>query len=186
MSEVWKDIPGYEGLYQVSNLGNVKSLDRKVINSIGIERNLKGSILKFKYYKSGRPCVELYRNGKSKVYKPYYLVMLAFVGARPDDFVVTHKDGDFLNNKLENLSYDTQSQNQIDLYRQGKSTSTGKLSINEVLEIRKLYNTGNYTQKELATMFDISRGSISNIVVRRTFQWLNDDGTIQKSNTAVS
>ena len=186
MSEVWKDIPGYEGLYQASDQGKIRSLDREVVSSIGRVRKFKGKILKFKYYKTGRPCVELYKNGKSKMYKPYYLILLTFVGERPEGYNVAHLDGNFLNNQLSNIRYDTGSENQIDFYRQGKKSNTGKLSIDEVLEIRRLYATGEYKQRELAEMYRITRANIGSITRKETFSWLNDDGTIQESNTAVS
>ena len=70
MKEIFKDIKGYEGLYQVSNLGNIRSLDRKIKN-----RNLKGKIKKLDKTKFGYLRVELNNNGKKKKYKSAWKII---------------------------------------------------------------------------------------------------------------
>lgn len=178
VNEVWKDIPGYESKYQVSNLGNVRSLNYM---RTGKTVNLKSSI-----NSRNRKTVRLYSYETSKTYNVETLVTLAFIGKKPKDYHILHADGDSLNNKLSNLSYDTVSQNAIDTYRYGKKSNKGKLSIEQVLEIRRLFATGKYYQWELAGEFNVSPRNISDIVNRKYFSWLNDDGTIEESNTAVS
>ena len=184
--EIWKDIKGYEGLYQVSNLGRVKSMDREVIYSNGRVVNYKGRILKQVNNRAGRKQVFLYKDGKATNQRVHILVAESFIGERPKDYDVCHIDGDYTNNKLSNIRYDTKSQNRIDYYRQGSKSGTGKLSIEQALEIRRLYATGDYKQRELAEMFGINRSSICAVVNRKSFTWLNDDGTIEESQTAVS
>ncbi|HIS18358.1 MAG TPA: HNH endonuclease [Candidatus Coprovivens excrementavium] len=186
MSEVWKDISGYEGLYQVSDLGNVKSLDRISVSSDNKVRNLKGLMLKQPLNVNGIPYVTLSKNGKRQKHTTHKIVALTFIGERPEGYQVLHRDGDCLNNKLCNLSYDTQSQNMIDMYRYGKKNGSGKLTIEQVLEIRKLFKTGKYTKVKLGRMFKVSDVNIYEIVTKKTYQWLNDDGTIDDSDTAVS
>ena len=186
MSEVWKDIPGYEGLYQVSNLGNVKSLDRTIERKDGRSNFYKGVLMKPRLDNEGRPYIFLSKNKKRKRHKIQSLVSFVFIGPKPDAMVVCHKDSNVQNNQLINLRYDTQSQNMIDMYRQGGKSSSGVLTIEQVLEIRNLYSEKDYKQYELAEMFKVSQRTIGNIVNRISFQWLNDDGTIQESNTAVS
>ncbi len=184
--EIWKDIPGFEGYYQVSNLGNVKSLDREVTRADNIVVKYKGKNIKKGLTHDLRIRYKLSKNGKSKHYLGHYLVMLAFVGERPKGYEILHSNGDCQDNRLANLSYDTQSQNRIDDYRHGKKNANGKLSIEEVLEIRRLCKTGKFTNTEIAKKFNVLQPCISNIASRRTFKWLNDDGTIDESKTAVN
>ncbi|WP_413475887.1 hypothetical protein, partial [Staphylococcus equorum] len=70
-------------------------------------------------------------------------------------------------------------------YRYGRKASPGKLTIEQVLEIRKLYSTGIYRQLDLSKMFDVSQSSIGNIINRKRFDWLKDDGTIEESETKI-
>lgn len=95
--EVWKDITGYEGLYQVSNLGNVKSLN---YNRTGQEK-----ILKAINHKCGYLRVTLYKNSKCVTYRLHRLVAQAFI-PNPDNLPeVNHKDEDKSNNCVNNLEW---------------------------------------------------------------------------------
>ena len=78
-NETWKDIPGYEGMYQASNYGRIRGLDR--IDGRG--RNWKGRILSPKVDKKGYKYVLLYKNGKRRHYQIQILVALTFIGRRP-------------------------------------------------------------------------------------------------------
>jgi hypothetical protein len=107
--EVWKDIPGYEGLYQVSNLGRVKSLPRERITANGFVRKYDGKILKCRApdrYK----LVSLSVNGKIKTYKIHQLVAMAFLNHKPNglELVVDHINDNKLDNRVENLQIVTQ------------------------------------------------------------------------------
>lgn len=184
--ENWKDIPSYEGLYKVSDLGRVKSLDRDSIYRDGVIRKLKGKIIKPRQEKQNRLYVDLHNNKNKKRFYIHELVALAFIGERPEGYDVCHINGNNQDNRLVNLRYDTKSQNQIDIYRQGGKHGLGKLSIKDVLEIRELYSKGTYTHKELAEMYSVSQNTTQRVVRRESFYWLNDDGTIEESNTAVS
>ena len=99
MDEVWKDIEGYEGLYQVSNTGQVKSLNYK---GHGVVKLLKQSTNTHGYKQ-----VQLYKNSKTKHYSVHRLVALAFI-SNPDDLpMVNHKDEDKTNNNVNNLEWCT-------------------------------------------------------------------------------
>ena len=114
----WRDIPGYEGYYQVSDNGDVRSLDRKIINRLGHELSLKGKSLKPKKdYEYLR--VELNIHGEAKLFFIHRLVLLAFVGEIPEGMQCRHLDGDATNNNLSNLAYGTVSENQLDRVRHG-------------------------------------------------------------------
>lgn len=106
MIEIFKDIEGYEGLYQVSNLGRVKSLKRYVNDRGGI-RLLKERILKEVQARSGHLRVKLSKNNISKRYSTHKLVAQAFI-PNPDNLpVINHKDEDPTNNCVENLEWCT-------------------------------------------------------------------------------
>ena len=184
--ETWRDIPGYEGLYQVSDSGRVRSLDRYIEYSNGKLVFYKSKIIKQSEDKHGRMVLGLYKNKNRKNYFVHSLVALAFIGERPKDYVVAHCDGNNKNNDLSNLRYDTVRENSIDVFRHGQRIVTGKLSNEEVLETRKLYKTGDYTQVDIAKMYNVRHCTISKIVRRETFNWLNDDGSIKESTTATT
>lgn len=96
MKEIWRDIEGYEGLYQVSNLGNVKSLN---YNRTGKERILKAT------KDNGYLSVCLYKDGIKKSYKVHRIIALAFL-PNPDNLPqVNHKDEDKTNNRVDNLEW---------------------------------------------------------------------------------
>lgn len=107
--EVWRDIAGYEGLYQASNLGRIRSLDRTIRRN-GIDVHWKGRILqpKVPYPYLG---VMLSKNGKARSFRVHRLVAMAFV-PNPDNLpVVDHIDSDKTNNAASNLRWCTNQQN---------------------------------------------------------------------------
>ena len=101
-NETWKDIKGYEGIYQVSNLGRVKSLPVK-----SKTKYFKGGILKTSVDKVGYVCVSLSR----KTYKVHRLVAEAFIDNPYDYRCVNHKDEDKTNNRVDNLEWCTHKYN---------------------------------------------------------------------------
>jgi hypothetical protein len=107
--EVWKDIPEYEGLYQVSNLGNVRSLDRVCDRG----RKLKGQVLKYALCGSGYFGVSLHKDNKRKTKNIHKLVAYAFLNHKSCGYklVVNHIDRNRLNNNLYNLEIITQREN---------------------------------------------------------------------------
>jgi hypothetical protein len=110
-NEIWKDIPDYEGLYQVSSLGRVKSLDR-FIPFNGKPRKHKGKVLAQRYYPKRYFDVALW-NIKEKRYSVHQLVAMAFLGHKPCGFdkVVDHINGDRYDNRIENLQITTTRHN---------------------------------------------------------------------------
>lgn len=119
--ETWRDIPGWEGEYQVSDLGRVRSVDRITAN--GARRRGKTLSLNRagKYYSEGRGYwhVALSRDGKAHHFNVHTLVAAAFLGPRPDDAVVCHNDDDPFNNEATNLRYDTYGANLRDSVKAG-------------------------------------------------------------------
>ena len=110
-NEIWKDIPDYEGYYQVSNMGRVRSVDREVRHSSGGMRILKEKVLKPVMNRDGYLKVGLWKDGKMKKFTIHRLVYSAFCGEIPNELQVNHIDEDKTNNKLENLNLMTPKQN---------------------------------------------------------------------------
>ena len=101
--EVWKDIPGYEGLYQVSNLGNVRSLryrNRDEVRELFLKPHNQGYLQ-----------VELHKDGKRKMFTVHRLVAMAFVDGYEEGKQVNHIDENKKNNVSTNLEWVTVSQN---------------------------------------------------------------------------
>lgn len=119
MHEVWQPIRGYEGLYEVSDQGRVRSLDRTVKNSRGVYR-LKGKPLKPRKGSGGYLLVTLYAVSRRDHKRVHVLVLETFRGDRPSPrHDACHNDGNPGNNALANLRWDTRKENHRDLVRHG-------------------------------------------------------------------
>ena len=105
--ELWRDVPGYEKIYQVSTHGNVRSMDRQIMHR-GHLCNKGGKTLKLSTDSYGYQVVGLSRNGKAKMHKVHRLVLLAFCG--PSNLNVLHGPVGKAANWLTNLSYGTQTE----------------------------------------------------------------------------
>lgn len=109
--ETWKDIKGYEGLYQVSNLGRVRSMDRYVGASHGSTQLRKGMVMRLTQYPNGYIYVQLCKDAKYTGFYVHRLVASAFLD-NPDNLrEVNHKDRDKTNNAVTNLEWCTRSYN---------------------------------------------------------------------------
>lgn len=115
-SEEWKDIPGWEGRYQVSDHGNVRSL-RTLVSGEVTERLLTPRPLP-----KGHLRVSLCKEGVCRDFPIHALVLEAFVGPRPEGAVTCHWDDDPTNNQLNNLRWGTASENLFDRVRNGRHT----------------------------------------------------------------
>ena len=115
--EIWKDIPDYEGLYQASNLGRIKSLKRYVITKHGYQLPVIQKILKQRTSNCGYKRVELNRNGKGKLYSVHRLVAKTFLKDYNEKLQVNHKNGIKSDNNVLNLEMVTPSENQLHSYR---------------------------------------------------------------------
>lgn len=111
--EIWKDVVDYEGYYQVSSLGNVRSLDREVGSSFGTTRKLYGKDFIPQRGKRGYYHVRLSMEGTTKTLKIHQLVAIAFLGHTPSNMkvVVDHIDNDKSNNRADNLQLISQRMN---------------------------------------------------------------------------
>lgn len=153
--EIWKDVPGQEGRYIVSNHGRV----------IGPS----GRVLKPWYHK-GYPYVHL-GNKKTKALVPS-LVLLAFVSPRPEGSVICHANGDRADSRLENLRYDTQRENTRDTVMYC-GINTQKLSPSDVEELAVRRKSGE-RRSALAKEFGVDESTIWRAVSGRTFTRLKE------------
>lgn len=106
--EIWKDIPNFECQYQVSTLGRVRSLDRTLIQKNGIDRPVKGKIMKHFIDDTGYPRIALNAKNKFKVHR---LVALAFIPNPENKPCVNHLDFNRANPRVENLEWSTVKEN---------------------------------------------------------------------------
>lgn len=118
MNEIWKDVVGYSGVYDVSDFGRVRSLDRLTL----VGSRWKGRILKQSPATGGHLTVSLC-NRKQKTRFVHQLVCEAFIGPCPDGMEVCHGPNGKLDNSISNLRYGTRSDNEKDKIRDGTSRS---------------------------------------------------------------
>lgn len=174
--EEWRDVPGFEGLYQVSNTGKVRSYDRLVTERNGKVRLHAGRLLRPSPVAGGYPGLSFFVAGQRMPTTVHRLVMAAFVGPCPSGQEVNHKDGDKTNNHLENLEYVTHTENQLHSIRVlgnpvphghmqlGEANAMSKLTEQQVKEIRVLYATGWTTQQRLGAHYGVSQSTVSTII----------------------
>lgn len=124
MSEIWKDIPEYEGLYQINKIGEIKTLDKVVKNAKGF-RKIYGKKLKLQLDKKGYYRIGLTRNNKQKFYLVHRLVAKTFIPNKNNYPVVNHIDGNTRNNSVTNLEWCTYSYNIKHAYNIGLKIPKG-------------------------------------------------------------
>lgn len=174
--ETWKPIVGFKGVYEVSDLGHVRSLDRYITfrNRWGGTTTMfkAGQAVKPGPHTGGYRMLHLYLGGRSKTTLLHTAVIEAFVGPRPPGMEVLHNDGNKLNCRLDNLRYGTRLENERDkilhgTLPQGESHALVKLSIEDVLAIRKRVGE---PQKQLADEYGCTFSNISAIQRRKSWR----------------
>jgi hypothetical protein len=157
--EVWKPVVGYEGLYEVSDQGRVRSL-----------RTAKKAacIRKTPVNAQGYPAVDLKHNGKRKTCTVHTLVLTAFVGPRKTGHECRHLNGNRADSRLANLAWGTPSENDSDRRRhgtftQGEMHGNAKLTEHDVQLIR----SASGGQAAIAEQFEVSQSLVSMIRARK-------------------
>lgn len=170
---MWKDIVNYEGYYQISDSGEVKSLSRRINNGskngfISKERILKQT----KNPNNGYMQVTLMKNRKKKVVYVHSLVAEAFLGENKKA-TVNHKDGNKQNNHVLNLEYATYSENNqhaynTGLHAKGEKHYQAKLTREQVAEIRQNGKTAPYYI--IALKYGVAPATIRDIIINKTWK----------------
>ena len=126
VGEQWRSVPGYEGLYEVSDLGRVWTAVRRgsTCSTGGLVRG--GMIRKPVVADNGHLALQLVRDGVRRHFYVHRLVLLAFVGEPPEGHEGCHENDDPLDNRLANLRWDTRSANRHDCIRNGRDAAALK------------------------------------------------------------
>lgn len=124
--EEWRDVPHYEGIYQASNHGRVKSLERIVKIRTGGERRYGGITLKPQTGSHGYLSVSLFKDKKPRQHTIHSLVLSAFQRSKKDGEVCRHLDGNPLNNHTENLVWGSYRENGKDAVRHGRNVQANR------------------------------------------------------------
>ena len=165
---MWKSINGYDGYYEVSDTGEVRSVDRYVFETtwkhIGKKRFLKGSLMKLTHSKprdrdDGYDVVNLRKNGTSWVAPVHILVAKAFIPNPNNLPTVNHIDGDKHNNNVSNLEWASYSENNTHALRNGLRSPRGNAISQYTLNGE--YVASYKSACEAARITGLSRGSIS-------------------------
>ena len=150
--EQWKNVVGFEGIYEVSNHGNIRSVKTNQIKKPTINK------------KDNRPFLNLWKNNKQKIMRPHRIVLEAFVGQCPEGMECCHNDGNSFNNHVSNLRWDTHTSNIHDRIKHGTSNrgercGTAKLTLEQVNAIRQ----DTRLQRLIAADYGIAESMISRI-----------------------
>lgn len=177
MEEIWKDVIGYEGLYQISNLGRIKSLTRKV-QCKGGQRTTKGKILKPFQTRNPYLCIDLRQHQTHKTKFIHRLVAEAFI-PNPNNYpYVNHKDSNPINNRIDNLEWCTQSYNVKYAYINGNAKPTlgcfkkghiphNRRKVNQYTKDKKLICT-YISIREASKLTNINKSAINNCLLKYT------------------
>lgn len=174
--ERWLPIPGWEGFYEASDLGHVRSLTRTYTVSSGKERTFLGRVLKLKI-KKAHVQVELSKHTRKRAYTVHLLVLMAFVGPRPVGMECRHLNGDFRDNRLENLAWGTRQENADDKKRhgtdlRGERSNFAKRTEAEVLAIREAHAAGE-SVRSISERTGVPKPTVRHIVSRYSWQHLD-------------
>ena len=173
-NEIWKEIPGYEGLYQVSTCGRVAMYERIYKNGVLYKARIKKLCLNDSgYYLT----VLSDSSGYKRNYRVSRLVALAFLPNPENKREVNHINGNPKDNRVDNLEWVTPSENIKHAYRTGlislragEKCKHAKLTNSDVLKIRELFNNSTLKYREISQMFNISMSVIGNIKARRIWK----------------
>lgn len=172
-NEIWKDVLGYEGLYQVSNIGRIKSMARYIVCGHG-GRNKRETILKNQTHPQGYPQIELNVGGKFRLIKIHRLVAESFLPNPNGLLVVNHINGIKEDNRVENIEWCTHQHNIIHAVKtglrkvgRGEKSGNVKLKESDIPQIRALVKTNS--QRNVAKMFGVTQGTVQSILKGKTW-----------------
>lgn len=170
---MWKDIPNYKGQYQINENGDVRSVEREVVDSLGHKYILPNKLLKPNKTKNGYYIIHLCKNGIRKAFYVHKLVAKLFLPNIYNCSVVNHLDGNKLNCNVDNLEWTTYSKNNQHAYdtglkQKGEGQYNAKLTIEQVKEIRR--NGKNSTFQKIADLYGVSKATIRDVLLNKTWK----------------
>jgi hypothetical protein len=173
--EVWKKVKGYEEIYLVSNLGNVKSIDHYINNNQNTKSLKKGRVLKKFQSIKGYLQTSLSKETKRFNTGIHRVVAIAFIPNPENKPQVNHINGIKTDNRVENLEWCTNKENQIHAVKNGlcnpnygEKHHNSKLTNEDVKKVRVLFKTG-ISNTELSRKYNISAVAMSNILKNKTY-----------------
>lgn len=176
LNEEWRDVGGYESLYQISNLGRVKSLSRVCRSPFGVTglRVVRERIRKVSLNSDGYPLVRLSKEGRTELFLIHRLVAAAFLKKAPGKDWVNHKDLDKTNNCATNLEWCTPQENDhhatlFGAKPKGSCHGMSKLTEESVRQIKQRLRIKDTIQRKLAKEFGVSVGTLQLIKKGRTW-----------------
>lgn len=178
--EEWKDVIGWNGFYQISNFGRVKSVERflpyKTHSGKDATFHIKPIIMR-QYESVGYLKVDLYRNAKRKKKFVHIMVAECFLRNPHNKPIINHKKANRKLNLPHEIEWSTFSENLLHAYDtgltpRGENHHNSKLTEHGVMEIKKLFNTGYYSHSLLANIFGSTRRNISSIVSGKSWKWV--------------
>lgn len=178
--ELWIPVLGFEGFYEASNMGRVRSVPRLVRFGVrGVTRTVGGVILSPVMGSRGYPVVNLTKPGVRRQMFLHKVILEAFTGGRPEGMEACHNDGDTTNSRLENLRWDTRSGNHEDkrkhgTWQVGEMANNSKLTEAVVIEIRKRGLSAAQASRE----YGLSKTNAKRIVRGDTWRYLNEQQTV--------
>lgn len=174
-NEIWKDIKGFEGYYQASSYGRIRSCDRYITEKTGKVNFLKSRILKNNIGDDGYYKVVLQKYGKAYYFRVCRLIAQTFLENSGNKPQVNHIDGNKLNDHVTNLEWNTVQENithsiQSGLKPVGENSFNAKLKETDIIRIRYLYDNKINNQNELARMYNVTQVNIGQIVRRKSWK----------------
>jgi hypothetical protein len=174
MKEEWKDIMGYENLYQISNFGRIKSLER--IKQIGkYFFHFNEIIMKLQTDSHGYKTVWLHKNGKGKNWKVHILVAKHYIPNPENKPYVNHIESNVTDNRSWMLSWVTPKENSEDAVARNRMTKgekchSSKLTEEQILEISKKYIPRKYSLQKLANEYGCTKQNIRKIITDKSWK----------------
>lgn len=192
-NEIWIDVVGYENIYQISNYGRVRSIDRYIEQSHSdgyiYKRFIKGKLLSLNRTNgNGYHVVQLSNGYNNKPKGNEYIHILVakhFIPNPENKPTVNHIDGNKSNNKIDNLEWATQLEQMKHAYRlglnipptpnlKGSELHNAKLNEKQAMEIYTLAHSNNYTQKQIAKRYGVSRRTVGGIKNKKSWKHIHN------------
>lgn len=171
--ERWRPIRDFEGIFEVSDQGNVRRIVSRYLNP-------RVSLLKQETHKQGYKRIHFQQNGRGRRALVHVLVAESFLGEQPAGTQINHIDGDKANNRADNLEFVTPSANirhSLDVLgvqrAKGERNGNASLTNDQAAQVLMMWRTGRYKQGELAKMFKTSPTVINRLILRKSWRHLD-------------